>query len=161
MKHLLFTAGFYCLFLVSCAQQKNTVRGYAFYRENIPGREPRSIDGAPVDRPRDTLRMIYLELGQAATPKLDSVVYFGANAAAALYPLAPTELFIGTKKADGSRVELRPGTGKSWWRVELDANDTRGRNGRKGRILVVGREGEKPFRVELVEETELEPEIRG
>lgn len=160
MKHLLFTAGFYSLFLFSCAQQKNTVRGYAFYRENIPGRELRGIDGVPVARPHDTLHVIFLELNPAGA-ELDSVVYFGANAPAALFPLAPTELFIGVKKADGTRVELKPGTGKSWWRVELDPTETRGRSGRKGKILVVGKEGGKPFRVELDGETELEPEIRG
>lgn len=161
MKHILFTAGFYSLFLFSCAQQKNTVRGYAFYRESIPGRELRGIDGRPMNQPHDTLHMIYLELKDTGTPRVDSVIYFGAKASAALFPLLPGELYIGEKKADGSRVELSPGSGKSWWRVELDANDTRTRNGRKGKILVVGEEGGKPFRLELDAETELKPEIRG
>lgn len=161
MKHILFTACFYSLFLFSCAQQKNTVQGYAFYRENIPGREPRGIDGAPLAVRRDTLHMLYLELNDTGTPRIDSVIYFGAKASAALFPLLSNELFIGERKTDGSRVELRPGTGKSWWRVELDANDTRGENRRKGKILVVGMEGGKPFRLELDAEMELKPEIRG
>lgn len=161
MKHLLFTTAFYSLFMISCAQQKNTVRAQAFYRESIPGREMRGIDREPMAQFRDTLHLVYLELKDTGTPRVDTVLYFGKKASAALYPLLPAERLVGIRKSDGSRVELQPSKGKSWWRVELDTNDTRGRSGRKGRIRVVGREGEKPFRVELDGETELEPEIRG
>lgn len=162
MKQLLFTAAFYSLFLISCAGQKNTVRAQAFYRESIPGREPRGIDGAPMARPHDTLHFVYVELKSNSTPVVESAVYFGAKVSAALYPLQPSELFVGVTKDGGERVELKPAAGKSWWRVELNGEDTRGKKGRRGKIIVVGKEEEgKTFRVELEKETALKPEIRG
>jgi hypothetical protein len=160
MKQILFTLALFVPFLFSCAQQKNAVKGYAFFKESIPGREPRDIEGNPIARPRDTLHLVYLELNDSGTHRVDSVSYYGKNAPAALYRLGRPEFFIGNLKNDGSRVELQPRPGKSWWRVELSTEEIRG-VGRKGKIVVRGTEGGKPFVVELDRETELEPDQRG
>lgn len=160
MKHIFFTAIFYCLFFFSCAQRVSNPPGYAFYRESVPARPLPSIEGLSISSFRDTLHTIYVEMNARDTLIVDSVIFFGKKILPAVYEQSITSLFIGVQKKDGTRVELPLNKDKAWWRMELDANETRGVR-KNGMILIKGRQGNKPVQLKLEIQTELAPEIRG
>lgn len=162
MKKLLLILFSAAMFLTACAQtRKPVLLGGAFYRVQHPGNLPVDEQGN-VLRKSDTVRVIYLITHDlvADTPKIKRVQYGNRIFASAVFPESYEQaVVVGKRKGSESNFVLPAAKNRHYWVLQVTPLDKIAA-GKKNVITVAGTFRGRKFTFNLINEIELEPEIR-
>jgi hypothetical protein len=163
MKNLILTISLLSgMFLTGCAQTRRPVLfGGAFYRVQHPGNLPVDEQGN-VLRKSDTVRVIYLITHDlvADTPKIQRVQYgnrmFSSSVFLESYEQA---VVVGKRKESESDFIFPAAKNRRYWVLQVTPLD-KIVTAKKNIITVTGTFRGRKFTFNLVNEVELEPELR-
>ncbi|HVE61974.1 MAG TPA: hypothetical protein VNA26_09150, partial [Chitinophagaceae bacterium] len=127
MKSFLFIWHFVItLIFNACAQSIHDMqKGYAFFKESIPGNIQVDEKGNEIKPALDTVRFVFIEWKGKSSPPIDIVSYRGKIFNASIFPVVQTQVEIGQAKISGENIILKPARGNTLWRILLTYTDNR------------------------------------
>ena len=147
------------LICTACAQSLHGIqKGYAFFKESIPGNIQVDEKGDEVKRGVDTVRFIFIEWKGKLSPAIDIVLYRNEIFNASIFPVEQSQVEVGQEKISGENITLQPARGNTLWKVLLISTDKKAVAG-NAVIKLKGKRNGRPYEWVIEREIELEAEI--
>jgi hypothetical protein len=148
------------LICTACAQSLHGIqKGYAFFKESIPGNIQVDEKGDEVKTGVDTVRFIFIEWKGKLTPAIDIVLYKNKIFNASIFPVGQLQVEVGQEKISGENITLQPAKGNTLWRLALTPIGQSNSQGTNNKIILKGKKNGQSFQWVIDKEIEIKAEI--
>jgi len=161
MKPLLLIGCFVgVLIFTSCAQSLHDMqKGYAFFKESIPGNIQVDEKGNEIKPGIDTVRFIFVEWKGKLPPPIDIVLYRNRIFNVSIFPVEQPHVELGQEKISGKNIILKPAKGNTLWKLLLTSVGNKNSLTYSYKIILEGKKNGQPFQWVIDKEVEIQAEI--
>ncbi len=148
------------LICTACAQSLHGIqKGYAFFKESIPGNIQVDERGNEVKPGIDTVRFIFIEWKGRVLPPINTVQYKNKNFQVSIFPVEQSQVEVGQEKISGKNIILKPAKGNTLWKLLLTSAVNKNSLTPSYKIILKGKKNGQPFQWVIDNEVEIQAEI--